>query len=76
MSRAGHLREAIGAYEAAVSLSPREWGLRLELAELLVKVGARDRAVEQYRRILAGRPGHEGAQLGLARLAAVATDGG
>jgi tetratricopeptide (TPR) repeat protein/O-antigen ligase len=74
-ARAGHLREAIEAYETAVRHWPsdvHETDVRWELAVLLVRAGLRERAIDHYRRILQIRPGHEGAQRGLADLGAQA----
>ena len=68
LARAGHVREAIGAYETADRLWPHSQELQVELAELFTRGGWRDRAAEQYRRILAHRPEHDGARRGLASL--------
>jgi tetratricopeptide (TPR) repeat protein len=68
LARAGHIREAIGAYETADRLWPHSPDLQAELAELFTRGGWRDRAAEQYRRILASRPEHDGARRGLANL--------
>jgi tetratricopeptide (TPR) repeat protein len=70
MARAGHLREAIAAYESADRLAPPLPELQTELAELLARGGWPDRAAARYRRVLAIRPEHEGARRGLATLTA------
>ena len=68
LARAGHLREAIELYETAYRLGARSPDMQAELAQLFARSGWPDRAAEQYRRILAARPEHEGARRGLANL--------
>jgi len=64
-SRAGHLTESAAAYEMAVRLLPAEGDLRVELAELYARIGWRERAIEEYRQVLARQPDHEAAKRGL-----------
>jgi tetratricopeptide (TPR) repeat protein len=57
---------AIAQYQSAIDQMPHRLGLRLDLAELLVRLGRPQEAIEQYRQVLARDAFHE---LALRRLA-------
>jgi hypothetical protein len=62
----GHLHEALASYEAARRLWPAHGGLGTELADLYARIGLRDLAIGEYRRVLRAEPDHAGARRGLA----------
>jgi tetratricopeptide (TPR) repeat protein len=62
----GHLREAVTSYEAARRLQPAHSELGTELADLYARIGLRDLAIGEYRRVLRTEPDHAGARRGLA----------
>jgi tetratricopeptide (TPR) repeat protein len=63
--RHGQLREARAALEIATRSRPADASLRLDLAELYRRMGAAERAAEQYREVLSLQPDHDGARLAL-----------
>lgn len=71
-TRNGLLREAVAAAEQGVRLDPSDDDLRVELADLYARIGLRDRAREEYQRVLTREPGHEAASRGLRAVGVVA----
>jgi len=60
--------QAIGEWQAATALEPRNLAVALALARAYVRVGDSDRASREYERILSVAPGHAEARQALGRL--------
>lgn len=56
LQQAGHLREAVAAYEAALALDPALELTRANLAHALHQLGESEAAIQQYGRLLDGHP--------------------
>jgi len=62
----GRHKEARAAWLAGLALSPDDERLLLGVAGTARRAGAHSEAIDAYRRILAGKPEHVGARIGLA----------
>ncbi len=52
VAKAGHLKEAIRLYEKALTLSPDDAGILLQLAPLYAQSGDSEQAIEAYQRLM------------------------
>lgn len=56
LQQAGHLREAVAAYEAALTIDPSLELTRGNLAQALHQLGESDAAIQQYQQLLEAHP--------------------